>query len=48
MKTTRNIVKRLELKIYHAITLEQMKKNESAANETKPVPAKMDGPMDSK
>ena len=35
MKMTRNILRRMELKIYHAMTVEQMKKNPSAETQPK-------------
>ncbi len=40
MKATRNIMRRVELKIYHAITAEQMKKNSASEMQAKTSPGK--------
>jgi hypothetical protein len=48
MKATRSILRRLELKIHHAITAEQMKKNvlsESAGKPGLSKPSQGDEPM---
>jgi hypothetical protein len=40
MKMTRNILRRVELKIYHAMTAEQMKKNVASESQQKQNPPK--------